>query len=54
VRWSPEGRQLAFVFFEGKYPLLFVMAAAGGEPRQLTRLDGAVYFVNWMPAPKAP
>jgi Tol biopolymer transport system component len=49
VRWRPDGTELAFVSFEGKYPQLFVVAASGGEPRQLTRLDGAVYFVEWMP-----
>jgi hypothetical protein len=35
------------VSFEGKYPQLFVIAREGGEPRQLTRLEGAVYFVHW-------
>jgi hypothetical protein len=53
ARWSPDGRHVAFVSFEGKYPQLFVVAAGGGEPRQLTRLDGAVYFVNWMPTAAA-
>ena len=47
--WSPDGREIAFVSFDGKYPQLFVVPLAGGEPRQLTRLDGAVYFVNWSP-----
>ena len=50
VRWSPDGRQIAFVSFEGKYPQLFVIPAAGGVPRQLTQLDGAVYFLAWRPA----
>jgi Tol biopolymer transport system component len=49
VRWSPDGKTLAFVSFEGKYPQLFVVPANGGEPRQLTKLDGAVYFTNWKP-----
>jgi Tol biopolymer transport system component len=49
VRWSPDGNQLALVSFEGKYSQLFTVPAEGGEPRQLTRLDGAVYFVNWKP-----
>ena len=48
-RWSPDGKDLAFVSFEGKYPQLFVVAAVGGKPRQLTRLAGAVYFINWGP-----
>ena len=50
-RWSPDGKRLAFVSFEGKYPQLFTVAAAGGQPRRLTRLDGGVYFVNWGPRP---
>jgi Tol biopolymer transport system component len=49
VRWSPDGKTLAFVSFEGKYPQLFMMPAAGGEPRQLTHVEGAVYFLNWRP-----
>jgi Tol biopolymer transport system component len=53
VRWSPDGKQLAFVSFEDKYPQLFVIAANGGEARQLTRMEGAVYFVNWKPEKKA-
>jgi hypothetical protein len=28
--------------------------ALNGAPRQLTRLDGAVYFVDWNPAKKRP
>jgi Tol biopolymer transport system component len=47
VRWSPDGTRLAFVSFDGKYPQLFVVPANGGEARQLTHMDGAVYFVNW-------
>jgi Tol biopolymer transport system component len=49
VRWRPDGSELAFVSFVAKFPQLFVVPAAGGEPRQLTDLDGAVYFVEWMP-----
>jgi Tol biopolymer transport system component len=49
VRWRPDGLELAFVSFVGKFPQLFVVPTAGGEPRQLTALDGAVYFVEWMP-----
>jgi len=31
VRWSPDGKQLAFVSFEGKYPQLFVVPTEGTE-----------------------
>jgi Tol biopolymer transport system component len=48
VRWSPDEKQLSFVSFEGKHPQLFVVSADGGEPMQLTKLDGAVYFTNWI------
>lgn len=47
VRWSPDGRQLAFVSFEGKTPQLFVIPAEGGEARRLTQVAGAVYFLTW-------
>ena len=47
--WSPDGRQLAFVSFEGKYPQLFVVPADRGMPRQMTHVDGAVYFLRWQP-----
>jgi Tol biopolymer transport system component len=49
VRWSPDGTHIAFVSFEGKYPQLFVVSAEGGEARQLTKIDGAVYLINWKP-----
>ena len=45
----PDGKHLSFAAFVGKYPQLFVVAAAGGDPRQLTRLDGAVTFAFWKP-----
>jgi sialidase-1 len=54
VRWNPKGTRVAFVSFEGRYPQLFVVSAMGGEPRQLTRLQGAVYFLDWKPARKTP
>jgi Tol biopolymer transport system component len=51
VRWSPEGRTLAFVSFEreGKYPQLFVVPASGGTPRRITNLEAAVCFLAWQP-----
>lgn len=50
VRWSPDGRHLAFVSWEGAYPQLFVVAAEGGEPVKLTDLPAAVYFPFWSDA----
>ena len=49
MKWSPDGKHLSFVSFEGKYPQLFVVPAAGGEARQLTKLDGGVNFAHWKP-----
>jgi Tol biopolymer transport system component len=49
VKWSPDGKLLSFVSFEGKYPQLFVVPAAGAEPRQLTKPDGGVNFAHWKP-----
>ena len=52
MRWSPDGNKVAFVSFEGKYPQLFVVAAKGGDPRQVTRLNAGVYLINWKPEKK--
>ena len=49
VKWSPDGRHLSFVSFERKYPQLFVVPAEGGDPRQLTELDGGANFAHWRP-----
>src|SRR5207253_1443260 len=39
-RWSPDGEHLAFLSDrEDEKPQLYVMPAAGGEPRKLTSLD---------------
>lgn len=53
VRWHPNGRDLAFVSFVGKYPQLFVTNIEGRPPRQVTDLkDEAVYFPQWLRGPK--
>ena len=51
VRWSPDGKHLGFVSFVGPRPQLFVMAAAGGAPRQITQEIGAVCAFDWIPVP---
>ncbi len=48
-RWSPDGRQLAFLSTRGGKPQLYIIDLAGGEARQLTtREDGAGEAV-WSP-----
>jgi Tol biopolymer transport system component len=49
VKWSPDGKRVSFVSFDGKYPQLFVLPAEGGEAKQLTKLDGGVIFAQWKP-----
>jgi len=53
VAWSPDGKRLAFVSWEGNYTQLFVVSAAGGTPAKLTDVHGAVYFLDWKPAKAA-
>jgi hypothetical protein len=46
---SARKPRMAFVSFAGKSRQMFVVAAQGGEPRQLARLAGALYFDAWKP-----
>jgi dipeptidyl aminopeptidase/acylaminoacyl peptidase len=48
--FSPDGRQIAFIANASGSPQVWVMPAAGGEPRQLTRLADPVQSVHWSPA----
>lgn len=51
VRWSPDGRWLAFVAFTGDRPQLRVVPADGSDaPVQLTSGTGAVCEFCWLPA----
>jgi gamma-glutamyltranspeptidase len=47
--WSPDGRQLVFAADQGDGFDLFVVAAAGGEPRRLTFLPGDERWPSWTP-----
>ncbi|MFN2567098.1 MAG: prolyl oligopeptidase family serine peptidase [Gemmatimonadaceae bacterium] len=49
VRWSPSGRQIAFLAGTGASRQVHVIPAAGGEPTQLTRSATAVQFFAWRP-----
>ncbi len=50
-RWSPDGRRLAFVAKRGeeKAGQLYVIPAAGGEARRLTKLKEDVSDAKWSP-----
>ena len=48
-RWSPDGRQVAFVSDRDKGACLFVMPMTGGEARRLTAPDGFVKDFSWSP-----
>lgn len=50
-RWSPDGKQIAFVSNRAKAEetQLFVVDAAGGEAKSLTDLRGSVDAPAWLP-----
>lgn len=48
--FSPGGRSLAFVRKVDGTPQLHVMPIAGGEPRQITRLEDGVIGAIWHPS----
>jgi dipeptidyl aminopeptidase/acylaminoacyl peptidase len=50
ARWSPDGRRVAFVWDRAAVQDVFVVDAAGGEPRALTRHeDGLLQGLFWSP-----
>lgn len=48
--WSPDGTQVAFISNASGSPQVWVVPAAGGPPRQVTRLADPVQSVRWSPA----
>ncbi len=50
-RWSPGGKQLAFVSTRGEKPQIYLLPTAdlGGEARQLTSLDYGGHSPSWSP-----
>lgn len=50
-RWSPDGRELAFLSGRGDKPQIYLLSvnAPGGEPRPLTRHINGVSAFNWSP-----
>jgi dipeptidyl aminopeptidase/acylaminoacyl peptidase len=49
--WSPDGKQLAFLCSAGKngQQQIFGVPRSGGQPKQLTRLTGAISDLHWSP-----
>src|SRR5258708_34995126 len=52
-RWSPDGRQLAFIANRGAEdrdkPQLYIVARAGGEPRRVGLVAKGIGDVQWSP-----
>jgi tricorn protease len=48
-RFSPDGKQLAFISERSGSPQVHVMAAAGGAPRQLTYHTAGCSLQDWYP-----
>lgn len=54
--WSPDGNQIAFLSNRGdreKPPQIYLIDTAGGEARQLTRIDGEIEDFIWTPDGKS-
>lgn len=56
IAWSPDGESIAFMSTRGKSQDVWVVAAAGGAPRQLTTksmdADDARFSASWSPDSK--
>ncbi len=46
-RWSPDGKQLAFISSRSGSPQVWVIPTTGGEPHQLTDFPGGVNSFAW-------
>jgi dipeptidyl aminopeptidase/acylaminoacyl peptidase len=52
-RWSPDGRQLAFISAREEKPQVYLISPFGGEPERLTENKGGVRQIAWSPDGKA-
>jgi dipeptidyl aminopeptidase/acylaminoacyl peptidase len=48
-RWSPDGKQIAFLSTRTLDPQIFVMDFPKGEPKQITDVKGGVANISWSP-----
>lgn len=49
-RWSPDGKQIAFIRTKDKQTQIWLIPTDGGEARQLTKLDqGSISDLTWSP-----
>lgn len=48
-RWTPDGREVAFLSNRSGPSQIYVVAATGGTPRQLTQAPGGVTAFEWSP-----
>lgn len=46
-RWSPDGKQLAFISSRSGSPQVWVIPTGGGEPRKVTDFPGGVNSFSW-------
>jgi dipeptidyl aminopeptidase/acylaminoacyl peptidase len=49
ARWSPDGKQIAFISSREGGPQIWIMDVPGGEPRKLTSLSTGADGVIWSP-----
>jgi dipeptidyl aminopeptidase/acylaminoacyl peptidase len=52
-RWSPDGRQLAFISAREEKPQLYLISPFGGEPERITENKGGVRSAAWSPDGKS-
>lgn len=48
-RWSPDGRQLAFLSNDDDHTQVYLISRDGGERRQLTHFDNNAIAIAWAP-----
>jgi len=48
-RWSPDGKQIAFISTRGGTPQVWLVPSKGGEPTQLTKLSTGAAGAIWSP-----